>query len=239
MRKARTILNMKPRIITPGIPLAEEMLSPLIRRVGHSESLPVSSELATLIQKALAEALQLARPRAISRVSSVERIEKDAIIGRGLCIESERCARLCSLMDSPAILLAYAVTLGDDLDRKITSLQKESLSLAFVLDAAGSEIVERVADRMEEDLWKALDRDGFQRTARFSPGYCDWELAGQQEIFEFLHPEQIGIHHTRAWSMLPSKSITAVLLGAKAMPFDNACPLCSKKGCTYRRGVAP
>jgi hypothetical protein len=172
---------------------------------------------------------------AIYRRSAIEKIGKKVISGRGLKIESERWTRFSHQMDSPEILLVYAVTLGGELDKRIMSIHKESLSRAFILDTAGSEMVEQIADHMEADLWERLDLKEYRRTARFSPGYCDWRLEGQQGLCTFLHADTIGIHCTKTWSMLPSKSITAVILGARAMPFLTPCPLCNQTVCPHRR----
>jgi hypothetical protein len=187
------------------------------------------------LQKALELAMILVRPRCIYRVAPIQEIGKKKILGKSIRVDSQLWARSVSLMESPEFILVYAITLGEDIDIRIGSTQKKSLSLGYLLDAAGSEIVERIAASLEGELWKELKLEDYQRTARFSPGYCDWGLDGQKEIFGFLKPEEIGLIHTKAYSILPSKSITAAIVGARHIPHRSPCPLCNEKSCLYRR----
>jgi hypothetical protein len=233
--KAHQRVEVRRGRIKPDTPSAERIIDGLVRRVGCAYAASIPDDVARLIEKALAEALTWAKPLALWGASPLVQVEDKVVVGRGFRIESERWARLAGRIDATALMVVYAVTLGDDLDRRIASLQRESLSLAFVLDAAGSEILEQVADRFEADLQGRQELEGRQWTKRFSPGYCDWGLEGQEGLFSFLHPGAIGIHCTKAWSMVPSKSITAVLLGAKRTPFLTPCPLCDQMACLNRR----
>ena len=222
-------------VMHPRLPSPAEIMPGLARRLGYQDTRSIPQDLNGYIQKALEESLEAARPQAVCRMSRIERIGRKEILGTGFKLESPKWARFSQLLDSPEILLVYALTLGDDLDKRIDALRDAPITLSYVLDAAGSEIVERTADRMEADLWERPAFKGLQRTIRFSPGFCDWRLNAQQEIFQFLHPESIGMLCTKAWSMLPSKSITAALLGARGLPFHTPCPLCTQKACPHKR----
>ncbi len=158
-----------------------------------------------------------------------------AICGASLEIRSAKWAGLASGLELPGTIIAYALTLGAPVDDRIASVQSESLAAAYTLDATASEAVELIADCLEGDIWAAFDPGGYERTARFSPGYCDWPLEAQEPVFEFLHPEQIGIRLTSSYGMLPAKSITAVFLAAKAFPLTRPCRQCDERDCRYRR----
>jgi hypothetical protein len=226
---------VESQTIDPAVPSVEEIQSGICRRLGYTDKLPnIPVDISRQIHQALEMALLLVKPKCICRITPIEEIHEKMIIGKGIQIRSQRWAKSASQMESPKVILVYAVTLGEELDFRIASIQKQSLSLGYILDITGSEIVERIADRAEEDLWKNLNLEDYQRTVRFSPGYCDWGLDGQQEVFWFLRPERIGISHTKAWSMLPSKSITAAVLGAWNIPLRSPCPLCNLKSCSYR-----
>ena len=225
----------KRQTIDPAVPAVEEIQAGLCRRLGYADPLlKIPVDISRQIHKALEMAMVLVKPRCICRVTPIEDIDEKMIMGKGIRIDSQRWAKSANLMESPEVILVFAVTLGEDLDSRLASVQKESLSLGYILDAAGSEIVERVADGLEEDLWKSLNLENYQRTVRFSPGYCDWGLDGQKEVFYFLRPERVGIKHTKTWGMLPRKSITAAVLGAWNTPFRSPCPLCNRKSCPYR-----
>jgi len=73
----------------------------------------------------------------------------------------------------------------------------------------------------------------------YSPGYCGWHLSGQEKLFQFLHPERIGISLNDSYLMTPLKSITGVLVGGKKeihifksnYPF---CSYCKDRSCAER-----
>ncbi len=222
--------------IKPPVPSVELIRPGLYKRLGYTDAQQkIPRDIEKQIQKALELAMKLANPKGIFLITPLEEIGGKMIQGKGIRIESKKWAKVAGLMESAEIMLVYAVTLGRSLDIKVTSVQKQSLSLGYILDAAGSEIVERVSEGLGKKLWKELNLDKYKRSARFSPGYCDWPLYGQEAIFALLMPEKIGIHHTKAWAMLPSKSITSVMLGARKMQLRSPCPLCSQKTCPYRR----
>lgn len=229
--------TMGSRISRPTPPCAEDIHRRLLQRLGYSGSGSLTEEVRDLVRDALAEALEVAAPCVLYRAAPIEEVGGHVIAARGLRIASAKWALLASRMTHPRILLAYALTLGEEFDARLRKLQEHSLSKAFVFDAAGSEIVEAVADRVEEELWDTLNLQTSKRTRRFSPGYCDWDLSGQHALFDFLAPERIGIRHTTAWSLIPSKSITAVVIGSPDPPAPSACRFCNAEGCAWRQGT--
>jgi hypothetical protein len=234
-RQDESTKKVESHTIDPEVPSEEKLRSGIRRRLGYTDNLlDIPVDVSRQIHKALEMAVRLVKPKCICRVTPIEEIDENVIIGKGIQIRSQRWAKCASQMESPEVILVYAVTLGEELDLGIASIQKQSLSLGYILDITGSEIIERIADRAEEKFWKNLNLENFQRTVRFSPGYCDWGLDGQKEVFWFLRPEEIGISHTKGWSMLPSKSITAAILGALNTRLRSPCPLCNLKSCTYR-----
>ena len=81
--------------------------------------------------------------------------------------------------------VAYAVflcTAGDDFAQLQRRLADDILR-AFIADALGSVIAECTADCMELALQASIDKLGWRRTNRYSPGYCGWHVAEQQRLF--------------------------------------------------------
>jgi hypothetical protein len=223
------------RISRPIPPSAHDIHRKLLQRLGYTDNGVVQEEVRDLVRESLAEALGIAAPALLYRAAPIEEVGEHVIAARGLRVASARWALLVSRMSQPRILLAYALTIGEAFDARLRRLKEDSLSKAFVFDAAGSEIVETVADRAEEELWGTLGLESYQRTRRFSPGYCDWDLTGQQALFGFLGPERIGVRHTAAWCLIPCKSITAVVIGSPDIPARSACRFCRTEGCAWRR----
>jgi len=51
-------------------------------------------------------------------------------------------------------------------------------------------------------------------------------------------PERVGVTCTASGMMVPRKSISACMLGAREVPNRYPCVFCARSGCTYRRGAA-
>ena len=81
-----------------------------------------------------------------------------------------------------------------------------------IFDAVGSESVEASADALEDYLRRQYARTGqVLIKRRFSPGYGDWALTAQKDIFNILPMDKIGVKLSPELIMAPEKSITAVI----------------------------
>ena len=74
---------------------------------------------------------------------------------------------------------------------------------------------------------------------RFSPGYGDFDISYQKNIFSCLNSEKyIGLTLTDSMLMVPSKSVTAVVgLTEDKQEHKNKCDMCENKNCSYRGAV--
>lgn len=82
---------------------------------------------------------------------------------------------------------------------------------ASVADYLGSHAVELFADTFCTFLQQQAIPKGFYATLRYSPGYGDWALSAQKDIFSFLHHCQNQITLNELYLMEPVKSITAMI----------------------------
>ncbi|MCQ2551504.1 MAG: Vitamin B12 dependent methionine synthase activation subunit [Clostridia bacterium] len=105
-----------------------------------------------------------------------------------------------------------AATLGVEMDRLIAKYSKVSPTKALILDAIGTERVEALCDRFCLDMNSNEISRGNSLTKRYSPGYGDFKLENQAEIFKLLDcPKRIGLTLTDSLLMSPTKSVTAVM----------------------------
>ena len=219
-----------------SLPSAESILPAVIRQLGYPSSKELTGDIRGEIEKAVDEGLKRIRPASLSKTTPLLRLEKDLLVGRDVKIRSVRWVRLMKRVKEPEVICCFVVTTGQALEEAISRAQGESLFHAYLLDAVGSVVTEGLTDQMERHVSGWLGAEGYQTTARFSPGYCDWELReGQEALFGFLRPESVGVTRTSAGMMIPQKSISAALVGAREVPLRNPCPFCSKGDCTYRR----
>lgn len=101
-------------------------------------------------------------------------------------------------------------TIGSSLETEISELiKKNELLRALILDALGSEAVEKVTRQSDKILAQKARSMNLWPSKRFSPGYKYWKLEEQQFIFHILPADQIGVHlHQESWMMTPRKSVS-------------------------------
>ena len=67
---------------------------------------------------------------------------------------------------------------------------------------------------------------------RFSPGYCGWELSGQQALFRVLNPLEIGITLSESFLMEPIKSVSGVIVLAAPELLSSHGECAGRSSCT-------
>lgn len=133
-------------------------------------------------------------------------------------------------------VIVFAATVGIEADRIISKNSALSPTDAVISQAVGATFIEMWCDILCERF--AEKENGKFLRPRFSPGYGDFPLDEQKEIFKMLDlPRKIGITLTDSLLMVPSKSVTAVIgLGTKNLSCSkNGCEVCENKDCQYRR----
>ena len=106
----------------------------------------------------------------------------------------------------------FAATLGLEIDRSINRYSHISPSLALAIQAIGAERIEALCDKFSQQIKKLAAEDHKNATPRFSPGYGDFPLEAQREIFKSLPCEKmIGVTLLDSLLMSPTKSVTAII----------------------------
>ena len=132
--------------------------------------------------------------------------------------------------------IVFAATVGIGIDRLIAKYGKVSQTKAVFFQAIGAERIESLADTFEKEQrnFKAAEKK-FLRP-RFSPGYADFELGVQSDIFRVLDcPRRIGLSLNKSLLMSPSKSVTAIIgISDRQAVCASGCNLCDKKDCAFK-----
>ena len=137
-----------------------------------------------------------------------------------------------NLKDCKSAIL-FAATIGVELDRFVAKYGRLSPTKGLMFDALGAERIEALCDVFCDDIKKEYC---INTKPRFSPGYGDFPLCAQKDIFSVLGCERrIGLTLNENMLMSPSKSVTAVLGLTESceMP-QNKCSICNKKDCVIR-----
>ena len=216
--------------ILEGLPVSldnEEIISLLRSSNANSKkqnSKPPSLELLENIYKMKEVAKQLIKPKAIYDVFPSKELKPRHMFKR-----------------SEQTILAIC-TISSEIEEKIDSLMKKGeLSEGVILDAIASQAAEEVATEVNNSILnenvEILKNKKY--TARFSPGYCRWQLAeGQELIFSLLSAEKIDVKLSNSKMMIPRKSISfAINIGdnvEKELGMRD-CDNCDLLNCGYRR----
>lgn len=135
-------------------------------------------------------------------------------------------------------IVLFGATIGLGLDRLISRYSRIQPARALLLQAIGAERIEALCDVFCAEIRYHAAADGLRAAPRFSPGYGDFPLSLQKEIFQVLDcSRKIGLTLNDSLFMSPSKSVTAIIgLGPCPNPIHRTgCQSCSKTDCLYRR----
>ena len=119
-------------------------------------------------------------------------------------------------------IIVFAATIGIEIDRLISKYGRLSPAKALCFQAIGAERIESLCETFNNDMRERCAREGSQVRPRFSPGYGDFPLEAQKDIFRVLDCyRKIGLSLNDSLLMSPSKSVTA-LIGVKPKCVDAA-----------------
>ena len=184
-----------------------------------------------------AAALQtVVEPRHVRRVLPLEWVSADRfsiegmdVVSRNLSRNLRGCSEVC--------LMAATLGLGPDrLVQRAEALGK--MSRAVILQAAAAAMIEAYCDDVNEEIRREAAPKGLFLRPRFSPGYGDFSLEHQTELFRILEVQKkIGVTLTGSLLMMPSKSVTAVIGLSKENThcMVQGCEVCGKQDCSFRR----
>ena len=117
------------------------------------------------------------------------------------------------------------------MDEKVN--QSANMIEACIWDAVGTVISEQAVAHL---LAVVTSETGEDLSMPFSPGYCDWELAGQRVVFNALNPSALGISYFKdSFMMTPQKSVSFVACMGNGDLEKNPCRYCNMKKCFMRR----
>ena len=116
---------------------------------------------------------------------------------------------------------------------KRISLKGDTLT-GYIFDVIGSLIVEKAIDKMQEWLKNEMMLQKLNISDRFSPGYCNWDVAEQQKLFSLLPPNFCGVSLSSSSLMHPIKSVSGIIgIGQKLKQKGYQCNWCNDLDCFY------
>ncbi len=134
-------------------------------------------------------------------------------------------------------LVLFAATLGPRVEQKCEEHFRAGNNLeGYVLNLAASEAAEGLAESVHQYVREAAQKQVMKTTNRFSPGYCNWDVSEQVDLFRMLPGNKCGIMLTESALMYPIKSVSGIIgVGRKARYRNYTCSMCDDDKCLYRK----
>jgi hypothetical protein len=104
--------------------------------------------------------------------------------------------------------------------------------MAYVLDVTGSVTVDKGAEKLQEKILGEVQQAGLGITDPFSPGYCNWSVADQHQLFALLPSRICGISLSDSALMHPIKSVSGITgIGTACKQTGYQCNWCTEQDC--------
>jgi hypothetical protein len=212
----------------------------VLRFQGYKKGVDVPTpDVRALFDDALAAGAELIMPRVVVRWLAVDRRRPDVLEAAGVALTIPAIGARWGAVEHVA---AAVCTIGDALERRVAELwDARELPLASMLDSVGSGAVESLAEYVNDLLCQQGLAAGLKVTNRISPGYADWDVAEQAQLFRLCAGTPAGVSLNAACVMTPGKSIS-LLVGAGAAArvdhYFSQCARCWMRDCAYRRAPA-
>ena len=106
----------------------------------------------------------------------------------------------------------------------------------YIVDTFGSVVVEKAINYIQKQLETKVSDEGLRITNRYSPGYCNWAVDDQKEIFSLLPDNKCSISLSKSCLMNPIKSVSGIIgIGKNVKKNSYACDICNNLTCIYRK----
>ncbi len=191
----------------------------------------LSKKIETLLKKAMDLFLEFAHPKGL--ISEISLSEFEVVYsGENL---NKKESPVDSIFRKADDLGLFAFTIGDNVSREIDNLfATNEFALGSMLDSVASAGTDKAGDIIEDHFLNLLSNKGeithSNAILRYSPGYCGWHISGQKKLFEYLHPEDIGVTLLDSFLMKPLKSISGLIVSGKKEihNFEDSYPFCQQ-----------
>lgn len=134
----------------------------------------------------------------------------------------------------------FVCTAGEEVSSYSRRLMDEGdLIKGYVVDVLSNIAVDSAMDLIQAHLKDTMARIGLKITNRYSPGYCNWDIIEQKQLFKAFPDNFLGISLSESCLMIPVKSISGIIgIGKDVRYNEYTCNLCDDKQCLYRNRKA-
>ena len=208
----------------------------VLRYLGHKGQ-EYNKKIDELIDKSIEEIKKISKPKYTYNIFNIDYAEEELILKEcNLYLTGNSIKGHLAGCEKAVVIGA---TLGINVDNEIRKAEASTMLKAYILDACGTEMIEKICDEVEKEIQLSAKKDRFSATPRFSPGYGDLPIETQIPIGRILDTSRkIGLTITNNSLMIPRKSVTAIIgLGKNINTTkEKNCENClMNKNCNFRK----
>ncbi len=184
--------------------ITELPVAPLLRMQGYRDLARVRPRIRDIAAKAAVLARSVAAPEAYYRRVAIEDCTPETLQLEGATFHS---ARFTKVFAGCAEVMVFVLTLGPALDAETERLtESDDIVDALFLEMAGWLAVEQATKALAVHVSGEIRGERLGLTRRLGPGYVDWPLEEQEELFALLADAALPVRLLESCAMLPKKS---------------------------------
>jgi hypothetical protein len=176
----------------------------LLRLQGYRDLSNIRPDVRRIAEWAADRATALARPEVLYRRVRIHAVdESQVVLGENATFHSRR---FLSTLGGSAHAIVFILTLGSKIDDECRSLaDRDNVVEALFIEYAGWIAIERATHDFVQHLL-GLQETNRGLTRRLAPGYDDWPLEEQMELFALFGDTENPVELMGSCAMLPKKS---------------------------------
>ena len=206
-----------------------------LRYMGYSGQ-SIDDNLQQLLDACISEVMNISKKSFVYEIFDIDRTGEGLCLkGTTLTLSGEDIHAHLSKAEKCAVM---AVTLGLEVDKRISLYSKTDLTKGLIFDACAAAAVESLCDMVQGEIEAEAKSMGLEITTRYSPGYGDFSIEIQKEIAKVLKTySRIGLSVNESSIMIPRKSVTAFIgiQREKCNEKNHKCKDCKDKHCMFRK----
>ncbi|SJZ59877.1 vitamin B12 dependent-methionine synthase activation domain-containing protein [Selenihalanaerobacter shriftii] len=190
----------------------------------------LQSENANRIKELANEAMEVAKPKALYKITYINEHKEDSVIIDGIEFNS----RILSVnFESVQRVFPFIATSGEEIEE--WSGQYNDMLESYWIDVIKDMALDAARDALKKHI-SEFNNPG--SISKMNPGSLpEWPISEQEKLFELLEDptEKIGVKLTSSFLMQPVKTTSGIWFPTETS-FKN-CQLCSREDCSNREAA--
>jgi hypothetical protein len=181
-----------------------------------------------LVQRLLALAQSVLRPKAAFRAGYVDEKTEDEVVIDGVSFRSRVLRRN---LEGIGRVFPFVITVGEGFDRLMD--QTSDVLEKYLLDEIGNLSLREARRRFEDRLCSTF---ALKKISCMTPGSLeDWPIEEQEHLFSLLSGVEstLGVRLTESLLMIPRKSVSGIYFPTEVSFMS--CQLCPRERCDFRK----